>query len=88
MGTGCGQDGSRKTKTSGGEGISAPLRLFLPSGKCQAFQNRGFVAKSWPGFTAESWEGEEHCFKCFMWSENGIFKVSQAAEAQTFGFLD
>lgn len=57
-------------------------------GECQAFQNRGFVAKSWPGFAAESWEGEEHHFKCYMCSENGIFKVSQAAEAQTFGSLD
>lgn len=25
------------------------LRALLLSGECQAFQNRGFVAKSWPG---------------------------------------
>lgn len=60
------------------------LRALLLSGECQAFQNRGFVAKSWPGFAAESWEGEEHHFKCYVWSENSIFKVLQAAEAPTF----
>lgn len=64
------------------------LRAVLLSGGCQAAQNRGFVAKSWPGFAAESREGEEHHFKCYVRSENGIFKVSQAAEAQTFGSLD
>lgn len=64
------------------------LHVILLSGESKLSKTGGFVAKSWPGFTAESWEGEEHRSKCYVWSENGIFKVSQATEAQTFGSVD